>query len=75
MRRKIVHDEVDPLGAGISSPDLFQEVQNDRRVLSILVMHPQLVLVDIVGAKEITDTTATIVGGRMSHRLLLRGPG
>ena len=69
MRRQIVHDDVDPLGLGIAEPNGLEEIEYDGRVLLGFVMHPQDVLMDVIGSEEIAD--AAVAGCRW----LDAGPG
>ncbi len=43
-------------------------------MLFALVVHPQDVVMDVVGSEEIADAAASIVGRPMSDRSLLRCP-
>ena len=74
VRRQIVEDEVDPLGLFVAAPDGLEEGQHHRGMLLPLVMHPQLVLLDVVGAEEVADPGVPMVGGPVPYRVLLRGP-
>ena len=75
VRRQIVHDDVDPLGLGIAEPNGLEEIEYDGRVLLGFVMHPQDVLMDVIGSEEIADAAVAAVGGSMPDRALVRGPG
>ncbi len=75
VRRQIVQNEVDALGLAVAVPDGLEESEHLRGVLPSLVMHPQDVLVDVVGAEEIADPSVPGVGGPVPHRVLLRRPG
>ena len=74
MRRQIVHDDVDPLGLGIAKRNGLEEIEYDRRVLLGFVMHPQDVLMDIIGSKKVADATVAAVGCPMPDRALVRCP-
>ena len=74
MRRQSVHDDVDPLGLGIAKPNGLEEIEYDRRVLLGFVMHPQDVLMDIIGSKKVADVTVAVVGCPMPDRALVRCP-
>ena len=74
VRRQIVEDEVDAFGFAVAAPDGLQESEHHRGVLLRLVMHPQVILVDVVGAEEVADAGVPGVGGPVPHRVVLRRP-
>ena len=53
--------------------DGLEEGEHHRGVLLRLVMHPQVILVDVVG-EEIADAGVPGVGGPVPHRVFLRRP-
>ncbi len=56
MGSHVVEHDVKPASFGVSSPDRFEEGQNFRPSFSFLVMHPQLVFVDVICCQEVADT-------------------
>ena len=74
MCRQIVHDKIDALVHRVATSDGSEEVQDDGGVFPGLVVHPQDILMETVGGKEIADTAVAMVGRPMAHRMLLQRP-
>ena len=63
MGREVVEHDVEPSFLGVSSPNGFKERKDLLPSLPFLVMHPQVVLVNIVGCQEVTNSLEPRVGG------------
>lgn len=75
MGSHVVQDDKQLLLISIPASDGLEEAEHFLPALSFLVMHPQQVLVDVVGSQKMGDAFKPVIRGAMSEGGVLWRPG
>lgn len=74
MRAEVVENDINPLSIGVSSSDCLEESKDFLPAFAFPLVHPEIVLVNVVSREEMTNAQPSVIVCATSNGFLDQGP-